>query len=46
MWTVVDRGISDPILAYRFMVARALSMRVLYEPHGGRKLRVRQEDTR
>jgi len=42
MWVVVERGHTDPEIAYHALVERALSMRVLYEPHGGRKLRVRE----
>lgn len=40
-WEIVDTA-DDPDLAYRLMVSRAHYMRVLYEPHGGRKLRVRR----
>lgn len=41
-WVVVDDRIEDRDIAYRAMVARAHSLQVLYEPHGGRKLRVRE----
>lgn len=41
-WVVVDEDIDDRDVAYRAMVARAHSMQVLYEPHGGRVLRVRE----
>jgi hypothetical protein len=42
MWVVVERGHNDRDVAYFAMVERAHSMQVLYEPHGGRKLRVRE----
>lgn len=40
-WTVVDRH-EDRDTAYDAMVARALLLRGMYGPHGGRKLRVRE----
>lgn len=40
-WTVVDEA-SDSWVAYRVMVARALLLKALYGPHGGRRLRVRE----
>jgi hypothetical protein len=42
MWTVVERGDADSEVAHASMLERALSLRVLYEPHGGRQLRVRE----
>lgn len=40
-WTQVDTT-DNRDTAYRLMVSRALSLQVMYEPHGGRKLRVRE----
>ncbi len=42
MWVVLENRHTDPEVAYHAMVERARSMQVLYEPHGGRKLRVRE----
>jgi hypothetical protein len=41
-WTVTDENIADRNDAYRLMVLRALLLKALYEPHGGRRLRVRE----
>lgn len=40
-WTQVDTT-DNRDTAYRLMVSRALFLQVMYEPHGGRKLRVRE----
>ena len=42
MWVVVENRHTDRDVAYHAMVERALMLPVLYEPHGGRKLRVRE----
>lgn len=44
-WVIVDDRIDNPDIAYRAMVSRARSLQVLYEPHGGRRLRVRKATT-
>ena len=40
-WVAVDSS-DDKDKAYAAMVERAQSLRVYYEPHGGRQLRVRE----
>lgn len=40
-WEIVD-GAHDKDIAYRLMVSRALSLKAMYAPDGGRRLRVRE----
>jgi hypothetical protein len=41
-WEEVESGHEDPDVAYEAMVNRALFQQAMYEPHGGRKLRVKE----
>ncbi len=43
-WEQVESGLEDPDVAYVAMVDRALFQRAMYEPHGGRRLRVRENN--
>lgn len=42
MWTVIRTGYDNPSDAFTDLRAFARSLRVMYEPHGNRKLRVRE----
>lgn len=42
MWTVLRRGYTDPSDAFTDLWEFARSLKVMYGPHGGRKLRVRE----